>query len=99
MNQTTISIIIAAAAFITSLFAANWLNQQHVEKLMEQFGQKYDAKLDAIQQTMNARFDAVNARFDAVNIRFDAINQRLDSIDQRVKRLEDVLFKPSLPGA
>ena len=105
MNLTIVAIIISSAAFITSLFAANWLNQRHVEKLMEQFGQKYDAKLETItvlikasEQNMHTRFESVDHRFDEVDRRFDETDKKLEKLDGRLSQVEDILFKPVLSG-
>lgn len=100
MNPIVVSTIIASASIILSIFAANWLNQQHVNKLVDQIdrrleeqGRRFDAKIDGLREVTEARFETVNA---TINARFDATDDRLDSIDQRVKRLEDILFKPTL---
>jgi hypothetical protein len=89
MNPIVISTIIAATTVIVSIFAANWLNQQHVNKLMEQMdkrieeqSKRFAEKIDGLRELMNARFDAVEVW--------------LSALEQRVKRLEDVLFKPTL---
>jgi hypothetical protein len=93
MNPIIISTIIASASFIVSIFAANWLNQQHAKTMQEQ-NQQHPKLL--FEKTMNARFDAVDARFDTVDFRLDNVDRRLGELDRRVGQLENILFKPSV---
>jgi tetrahydromethanopterin S-methyltransferase subunit G len=86
MNPVVISTIIASASFIITIFFAVYLNQRHVDKLMEQ-----------MNRTLDARFDAVTNRFDAVSQRFDSVDRRLTSIETRVERIEGVIFKRITP--
>jgi predicted nucleic acid-binding Zn-ribbon protein len=100
MNPLIVTIIIALATFIISIFGASWLNQQAMNKRIDDLRSYLDARFAAIEQTMNARFDAVDARFDAVDARFDAVESRISRLEQRVERIErqlDAIFKPSLP--
>jgi len=107
MNPLILTIIIALATFIISIFGASWLNQQAMNKRIDDLRSYLDARFAAIEQTMNARFDAVDARFDAVDARFDAVDARFDAVDNRISHLEqrverierqlDSIFKPSLP--
>src|SRR6266516_3438490 len=55
VNPLIITIIIALATFIISIFGASWLNQQAMNK-----------RIDDLRSYLDARFDAVDARFDAV---------------------------------
>jgi len=54
------------------------------------------ARVDGLEKTMNARFDAVNARFDAVDAtmaanyvavdaRFDAVHRGIDVLEKRME--------------
>jgi hypothetical protein len=100
MNPLYFTIIFSAAALITStigsIFVANWSNQRHIDRLMKEFADKYDAKLDALRSEGRERADrlegVMNARFDKLegimNARFDAVNARLDHLEERVSRLE-----------
>lgn len=93
MNPLIVTIIIALATFIISIFGASWLNQQAMNKRLDDLRGYLDARFTAIEQTMSARFDAVDARFDAVD-------QRISNLERRVERVErqlDTVFKPSLP--
>ncbi len=95
MNPLIVTIIIALATFVISIFGASWLNQQAMNKRIDDLRSYLDARFAAIEQIMNARFDAVDARFDAVD-------QRISNLEQRVERIErqlDSVFKPSLPRA
>ena len=100
VNSLIVTIIIALATFIVSIFGASWLNQQAMNKRIDDLRSYLDARFGALEQTMNARFDAVDARFDAVDARFEAVDQRIARLEQRVERIErqlDQIFKPSLP--
>ena len=86
MNPVVISTIIAAASFILTIFSAIYLNQLHVDKLVEQLEKRFEARITGLEQMTNARFDAVNARFEkmeqVMNARFHAVESRLDRIEQ-----------------
>lgn len=98
MNPLIITIIIALGTFIISIFGASWLNQQAMNKRIDDLKTYLDARFDAV----DARFESVDARFDAVDARFDAVDHRFSALEQRVERIErqlDAVFKPSLPRA
>ncbi|MBO0801228.1 MAG: hypothetical protein J2P31_20605 [Blastocatellia bacterium] len=92
MNPVVISTIIAAASFILTIFCAIYLNQRHVDKLVEQLDRRFESRITGMEQTMNARFDSIN-------IRFDSVERRLSGVEVRLDRIEQVLFKPIVPGA
>jgi len=111
MNPLIVTIIIALVTFIISIFGASWLNQQAMNKRIDDLRMYLDARFAAIEQTMNtrfaaieqtmnARFDAVDARFDVVDARFAEVSHRISNLEQRVDRIErqlDTVFKPVLP--
>jgi prefoldin subunit 5 len=82
MNPLIITIIIALETFIVSIFGASWLNQQAMNK-----------RIDDLRSYLDARFDAVDAQFSAVNNRITHLEQRVE----RIERQLDQIFKPSLP--
>jgi hypothetical protein len=82
VNPLIITIIIALATFIVSIFGASWLNQQAMNK-----------RIDDLRSYLGARFDAVDAQFSAVNNRITHLEQRVE----RIGRQLDQIFKPSLP--
>jgi septation ring formation regulator EzrA len=82
VNPLIITIIIALATFIVSIFGASWLNQQAMNK-----------RIDDLRSYLDARFDAVDAQFSAVNNRITHLEQRVE----RIERQLDQIFKPSLP--
>ncbi|HEY9232802.1 MAG TPA: hypothetical protein VIS78_11670 [Blastocatellia bacterium] len=91
MNPLIATIIIALATFIISIFGASWLNQQAMNK-----------RIDDLRLYLDARFDAVDARFNAMDARFAELNHRIDNLEKRVDRIErqlDLVFKPVLPGS
>lgn len=93
MNPLIVTIIIALGTFIVSIFGASWLNQQAMNKRIDDLKMYLDARFVGLEQS-------INARFDAVNVRFDAVDQRLSRLEQRVERIErqlDTVFKPSMP--
>ncbi|MCI0485691.1 MAG: hypothetical protein L0229_03730 [Blastocatellia bacterium] len=86
MNPVIVTIIIALATFIISIFGASWLNQQAMNKRIDDLRSYLDARFDTMERTMDARFAAVE--------------NRIASLEQRVERIErqlDQIFKPSLP--
>lgn len=85
MNPLIVTIIIVLATFVISIFGASWLNQQAMNKRIDDLRSYLDARFAAIEQTMNARFDAVG--------------QRISNLEQRIERQLDSIFKPSLPRA
>ena len=89
MNPLVISTIIAAASFILTIFSALYLNQQHVNKLMEAFRGEMKAEL----QTIGHKIDGLESKLEA---RFETLNERIDNLASRVDRIErqfDNLFK------
>ena len=89
MNPLIVTIVIALATFIISIFGASWLNQQAMNK-----------HIDDLRIYLDARFNTVDAQFAAVNAQFDAVSDRIASLEQRIERIErqlDQIFKPSLP--
>jgi flagellar capping protein FliD len=89
MNPLIVTIIIALATFIISIFGANWLNQQMMNRRFDDLNKRFD--------DLNKRIDDlrgyIDARFTGQETRFAAIEQRLDRIDRQL----EAIFKPSLP--
>jgi hypothetical protein len=95
MNPLIVTIIIALGTFIVSIFGASWLNQQAMNKRIDDLKTYLDARFTGLEH-------GVNARFDSIDVRFDAVDQRISRLEQRVERIErqlDTVFKPSLPRA
>jgi chromosome segregation ATPase len=93
MNPVVISTIIGAGSFILTIFSAIYLNQRHVDKLMEQMEKRFDAKLDGLRAEIKAEFGTVRAEIQAVNNRIAAVESRIE----RIERQLDQIFKPALP--
>lgn len=83
MNPIVISTTIASAAFIISIFAANWLNQRHLDKLMEVQNKRIDDLKEFLTSRIAALEERMGARFDTVTFRLDAIERRLTELEQR----------------
>ncbi len=49
MNPIVVSVIVSAVTLIVSLFAANYLNQRFIERILDQQTKSIDAKLGAIE--------------------------------------------------
>jgi septation ring formation regulator EzrA len=99
MNPTTATLI-SGAAFILAIFGASWLNQQAMNKRIDDLKFYIDARFNAMERELKAHFSAVDARFEAVDARFNAVDQRLSAVEQRMERLErqlEAIFKPILP--
>jgi hypothetical protein len=92
MNPVVISTIIAAASFILTIFSAIYLNQRHVDKLVEQLEKRFEARITGLAQTTEARIagleQTINARFDAVNERFEKMDQIMNA---RFEKLEQIM--------
>jgi len=69
VNPLIITIIIALATFIISIFGASWLNQQAMNK-----------RIDDLRSYLDARFAAQDARFAAIEQRLDRIERQLEAI-------------------
>jgi len=99
MNPVVISTIIAAASFTLTIFSAIYLNQRHVDKLIEQLEKRFEARITGTEGLITGLEQTMNARFDTMNARFDAVDKRLSGVESRLDRIEQILFKPVLPGA
>ena len=113
MNSVVISTIIAAASFTLTIFSAIYLNQRHVDKLIDQLEKRFEARITGRAHHRSGTEDGggtvevrifgleqtMNARFDTMNARFDAVDKRLSGVESRLDRIEQILFKPVLPGA
>lgn len=69
MNPLIITIIIALATFIVSIFGASWLNQQAMNK-----------RIDDLRSYLDARFSAADTRFAAIEQRLERIERQLETI-------------------
>lgn len=68
MNPLIVTIIIALATFIISIFGASWLNQQAMNK-----------RIDDLRGYLDARFAAQDTPFAAIEQRLDRIERQLGS--------------------
>ena len=93
MNPLIITIVIALATFILSIFTANWLNQQHVNKLMEKQDEKLKAQLETLATEIKRTSEVTQSELSGVRNEIGHVTQRLD----RIERQLDQIFKPSLP--
>jgi len=85
MSPTTATLI-SASAFILAIFGASWLNQQAMNKRIDDLKSYLDARFDSVEREVNARFDVVDHRF-------SSLEQRME----RVERQLEAIFKPILP--
>jgi hypothetical protein len=69
MNPLIVTIIIALATFIISIFGASWLNQQAMNK-----------RIDDLRGYLDARFAAQDTWFAAIGQRLDRIERQLEAI-------------------
>ena len=58
---TAFAIIVALGTFIISSFGASWLNQQAMNKSIDDLKMYLDARFVGLEQGINARFDSVDA--------------------------------------
>lgn len=87
MNPTMITIIIATATFIVSIFGAPQFYSSRMEKYI-------DAKVDGLRGEMNAGFAAVRAEIATQSARISDASGRIE----RIERQLDAMFKPISPG-
>jgi len=80
MNPLILTIIIALATFILAIFGASWLNQQAMNK-----------RIDDLKMYLDARFDTIRAEIGTVRAEVANLSQRVD----RIERQLEALFKPS----
>ncbi len=64
INLIATMLIIAA-----SIFAANWLNSRHVDRLMTQL----DKRLDQLEKRFDERFKAIEQRLEKIDRQLEAI--------------------------
>ena len=93
MNPLIVTIIIALATFIISIFTANWLNQQHVNKLME----KQDDKIKAQFETLAVELKSIHSEIDHTHQGLERLERQMEQRLDRIERQLDQIFKPSLP--
>jgi chromosome segregation ATPase len=112
MNPLIITVISPIATLIASIFAANFLNQRFIERLIDQQNKSIDVRLEQQTKLLDAKLDALRAEFKsdfnilrgeiaALRSEIAALNARITSLEQRVERIEcqlDKIFKPALPG-
>jgi hypothetical protein len=106
MNPVVISTIIAAASFSLTIFSAIYLNQRHVDKLIEQLEKRFEARITGteglitgLEQRVEARIFGLEQRMEArifgleqtMNARFDTMNARFDAVDKRLSGVESRL--------
>jgi hypothetical protein len=103
MNPVVISTIIAAASFTLTIFSAIYLNQRHVDKLIDQLEKRFEARITGTEVRITGLEQRIEARIlgleQTMNARFDAVDKRLSGVESRLDRIEQILFKPALPGA
>lgn len=88
--------IVTIAAFVISIFAANWLNQRSNERLIESL--RNEMKADS--QAIRAEIQAVRAEIQAIRAEIKNLENMIVSLQVRMERVErqlDSIFKPVLP--
>jgi len=105
MNAPLITNILGFAGLILAVFDADWLNQQAINKRIDDLKLYLDARFSAV----DAKFEAVAAEFKSVRAEIQSVRTKIQSVraevinlGMRVDRIErqlDQVFKPSLPRA
>jgi uncharacterized protein HemX len=75
-----LSAAITILALVLSIFGASWLNQRNTEKLLEQMGKRFEARITALEQRFEQRFLAIEQRLAAVEQRLDRIERQLEAV-------------------
>jgi hypothetical protein len=95
MNPIVISTISGASSFILTIFSAIYLNQRHVDMLIEQMEKRFDAKFDGIDAKFDGLRAEMRAEFGTVRAALGNLNQRVD----RIGRQLEAIIKPVLPNS
>jgi archaellum component FlaC len=99
MNPVVITTIISAATSILTIFSALYLNQRHTDKLVEQLEKRLDEQGRRFEMKVEELGKRIDAKFETVNARLDGIDRRIAAVESRLDRLENVIFKPVIPGS
>lgn len=101
MSSVVISTIIGVASFILTIFSAIYLNQRHVDKLIEQMNKRFEARINESAAGLGAKIEVLRAELQGfrmeANARFDALQKEVVALQGRVERIEQALFRPVLP--
>jgi hypothetical protein len=85
MNPLIITIIVSLATYVLSIFAATWLQSQHMTRHIDDLGKVFDAKLE----TMNVRVGSLEGKITLLDQNLNArIGYLEQSMDARLKALE-----------
>ena len=90
MNTQILTVTIAAAALILSIFGASWLTQQQLSKLIDQL----DKRILGVGEGFDAKLGTVRAEIATLGVKVDALGERV----ARIERQLDSFIKPALPG-
>jgi len=91
MNPLILTIIIALATFILAIFGASWLNQQAMNKRIDDLKTYLDARFDGITSEFRGEFKAVRAEIGTVRAEVAGLSNRVD----RIERQLEAIFKPT----
>jgi hypothetical protein len=61
-NVAIISATIAVVTLVFAIFGASWLNQRHIEKLLEQLEKRFDQRFASVEQ----RLDRIERQLEAL---------------------------------
>ena len=93
MDAQLIGLLAVGATLIGAVLVGLRGIRQDMEKRLEAFETKLDARFDAAEQLARARFDAVDQKFDAAEqlakTRFEAIDQQFVEVNGRLSALEN----------
>lgn len=92
------TIIIALATFILAIFGASWLNQQAMNKRIDDLKMYLDARFDRVISEFRGEFKAVRAEIASVRAEIGTVRAEVAALSQRVDRIErqlEAIFKPS----
>ncbi|HWQ32574.1 MAG TPA: hypothetical protein VNQ79_06805 [Blastocatellia bacterium] len=98
MNPLVVTIVIALGTFILAIFGASWLNQQAMNKRIDDLRSYLDSRFAGLEGALRAEIKTVETR---IATGLEATNQRIDRVEARLDRIErqlDEIFKPVLPG-
>lgn len=95
MHPIVISTIIGIATFILTIFSAIYLNQRHVDKLIEQMDKRIEARISEGTVRAEAKIDSARSELRAEIV---ILQKEVISLQSEVERIEQALFRPAQLG-
>jgi predicted secreted Zn-dependent protease len=92
MNPIVISMIIAAASFTLTILSAIYLNQRHVDKLVEQLEKRFEACITGLAQTMEAHVTGLKQTIQTMDARITRLEQNTNARFEKMEQIMNARF-------